>query len=207
MYSDKLKVLFIAVPKTGSASFTRTFVDLLDGRRNEIMVAGEWLRCRTHATLRELGEQVGWDKIADMTIVAGVRNPWDRIVSSYFFYKNGRAAGKVMRGERNKPISIFHVFMAKILPFGFWVWLYGKKECMHHVIDQHGIMKADHIIHFDRMSEDIASLCEELGVSLEQMKHINKSEHNHYRDYYTSATRKLVAKRFANDIAEFGFIF
>lgn len=41
----------------------------------------------------------------------------------------------------------------------------------------------------------------------ESMPHRHKGERGLYRDYYTPATHDLVAKLFADDIAEFGYRF
>jgi hypothetical protein len=100
LYSEKYNLLFIAVPKTGTTSFTSALGEVIESRRNVVIVDGVEVPCGEHDSLADVAARVGWDKVTEMTVVGAVRNPWDRLVSSYHFYRNGRVVSRVFQGSR-----------------------------------------------------------------------------------------------------------
>jgi len=56
-----------------------------------------------------------------------------------------------------------------------------------HLVDDSGNIIVDFIGRFEQLHESVASLCGRTGLSL-SLPHINRSEHEHYCEYYTAQT-------------------
>jgi len=207
LYSEKFNLLFIAVPKTGTTSFTSALGDVIESRRNAIVVDGVEVHCGEHDSLADIASRIGWDKIQSMIVVGAVRNPWDRLVSSYHFYRNGRVASRVFKGKQTNPMAILNVIAAKLLPFPLWLRLYRTHTCYHYLQAPSGGLHVDYLLHLESFEEDVSKLCEVLNLKPVEVHHQNKSSRNDYREYYTEATRKHVAHRFADDVKAFNYIF
>lgn len=207
LYSKKYNLLFVAVPKTGTTSFTSALGAMLDAERNLVCVDGADIRCGEHDSLAGIIDRVGWNRVKDMTIVGAVRNPWDRLVSSYHFYRNGRVVSRILRGEQRKLMAILNVIAAKVLPFSLWIRFYRTKTCYSYLKDQSGELRVDHLLHLETFKEDVAKLSKVLSLPSVELPEHNKSLRTHYRDYYSVRTQRLVAKKFAEDVTAFDYSF
>jgi hypothetical protein len=72
--------------------------------------------------------------------------------------------------------------------------------------DDHGVELLDFVGRYERMEEDFASACRRIGIGV-ALPHVNRTEHAHYRDYYTAETKSIVSSAFARDIEQFGCAF
>lgn len=207
LYSEKYNLLFIAVPKTGTTSFTSTLSETLETERNVVCVNGSSFVCGEHDTLLQIAERVVWDSVKNMTVVGAVRNPWDRLVSSYHFYRNGRVFKLVSAGKQKNLKAIINVIAARFLPFSIWLRLYRTKSCLSYLVDTKGDLAVNYVLRLEAFSEDIRSLCEKIGIPETELTHQNKSSRSNYQSYYTDSTRKLVERMFKDDIETFGYRF
>lgn len=204
IYSEKYKVLFISVPKTGTTSLTAPLMERLEGRRNMIPKGNEWVTVGEHSTLSQIAALVGWDKLKDVTIIGGVRNPWDRVVSAYNFYCNGRVVQRVKAGKRKNIKAILKVLLAKALPFSLWVYIYKTPNCFDYLCDDSGELRA-YIIHLENMNMEVPKVCEKLGIPPFTPGKENVSSRKPYKSYYNSRTEALVMKRFNKDVNTFDY--
>ena len=207
VYSEKYKLLFVSVPKTGTTSLTASLVERLDGRRNQVFKGNTWLSVGEHWTLAQIAEVVGWELLEDVHIVGGVRNPWDRLVSSYNFYKNGRASKLVLSGKQRNSMAVFNVIMAKLLPFEIWLRFYRTGNCFDYLCDSSGKLRADTVIRIENMNDDVEALCQKLGVDSFEPAVANASTRKPYREYYSSKAQNMVAGRFRADLENFDYEF
>ncbi|MEO0508496.1 MAG: sulfotransferase family 2 domain-containing protein [Verrucomicrobiota bacterium] len=207
LVSEKYKLIFIAVPKTGTSSFNVMFEELLNAERNKYSIGSECIACPEHIDYKTLRSVVGDQGMSQFLIVGATRNPWDRMVSAYSFYNSGRVVGRVSAGKQLGFKAIINVVLAKILPFRFWIRIKPYRSCMSYLRDESGQMRADYVIRFEEYTHDLKSLCRRLGVEFKAPVHINKSDRKCYRDYYTDSTRRLVGKRFRDDIEMFKYEF
>lgn len=207
VYSEKYKLLFVSVPKTGTTSLTAALVERLEGRRNQICKEGEWLDIGEHWTLAQIAEVVGWDFLEKVYVVGGVRNPWDRLVSSYNFYKNGRAARLVASGKQRNPITVLNVMLAKLLPFNLWLRLYRTGTCFSYLCDASGELRADFVLRVECMNEDVEGLCKKINLTPFEPSVSNASKHKPYREYYTPSSQEVVFQRFRSDVENFNYKF
>jgi len=65
----------------------------------------------------------------------------------------------------------------------------------------------DRVLTFENLSHDFAALADQLGFP-GRLPHINRSDHEgHYRGYYDSTTREVIARRFHRDCDRFDYEF
>jgi hypothetical protein len=69
-----------------------------------------------------------------------------------------------------------------------------------------GELLVDFVGRFEHLKRDVATVLSEIGIDGE-LPYANKSKRGHYRDYYTSELREIVAERFQKDIEHFGYEF
>ena len=133
------------------------------------------------------------------------RNPWDRLLSAW---KN-----KVKEQWDEKyacphfRIEYFKFFYDK--DFSFFVKnvnLTGNP----HVNAQSTFFDYDNINFigkFENLQEDFDIICDKIAIPQQKLPHKNKTNHKHYTEYYNDETRKIVAKKYAEDIERFGYKF
>jgi hypothetical protein len=150
--------------------------------------------------LRELVSPDIWDGYFTF---AFVRNPWDRMVSTYHYLKMlmSRPGAKERQPDNFAIIERSPDFAS----FLRWSRL-TENDMASLLVDDNGVLLVDFVGRFERLQEDMARISERIGVPLE-LPHLNASEHNDYRGYYTPATRAIVAKNFARDIERFEYVF
>ena len=140
--------------------------------------------------------------------VAFVRNPWDRLVSWY-----------TMIAESQRDLKLHHYVHAHSHDFESFLRKCtatikdhdGKKSLIKNQIDYLTNWRrrqiVDFIGHFETIEADLATVMERLGLPEKPLPKVNATKHHHYSAYYTDETAELVRRRFARDIAAFGFSF
>lgn len=131
---------------------------------------------------------VDWDQYWSFSVV---RNPWDRMVSLYFHRCKLKLVNKSFKSwllddEDNKP--------KKRTPQSRWLFEDGRQ-----VVNK--------IHRFERLDKVERSIAKRIKRPFRFIRHVNKTKHNPYRDYYDDETRQLVASIFDEDIRNFGYIF
>lgn len=146
-----------------------------------------------------------------------VRNPWDRLVSRYFWSKNAQKA------LLEKECATFERFVQRIKDqkplFGpeFSSWnsghnLYHTRESIlatqyDQLYDESGKQLVDYVGKFERLQEDFDIICDKIGVSRRKLPHENKAKHTPYWACYSDESRSIVAELYKNDIEHFGYEF
>lgn len=156
-----------------------------------------------HKTALTLRDEMGPRRWARRFSFAVVRNPWDRAVSHYYYRVQTNQTGL---GEH---------------PIGFRAWaerVYAERD-PHYLdnpqmfmpqrqwlVDEGGRMIVTAIARFETLDEDFREICRLLGRTA-ALPHLKGSRRPHYREVYDSRSVELVARWFAEDIAEFGYTF
>ena len=73
--------------------------------------------------------------------------------------------------------------------------------------DEKGKLLVDFIGRFENFQIDFDYVCDQIKMPRVKLPHLNKSNHEHYTEYYDDETRSIVANRFAKDIEYFGYKF
>ncbi len=137
---------------------------------------------------------------------AFVRNPFDRLVSLFFYLK------KVKRVETPEALT-FEEFCRAIAAgkhprVGLYNWR-GLSQCnpmCDWLLDDSGRLLPDFLGRFETLTEDFQAICKLIGIA-ERIPHENKTEHRPYRDYYTAETRGIVETVYRRDLDRFGYSF
>lgn len=131
-----------------------------------------------------------------------IRNPWDRMVSYYFFYRD--------IVKKNEKIAN----KAKKLNFKDWVsYIYENPKsfsfiydnCLDYLTYENKVM-VDYVINFHNFSEDIDDLKNILHLKLPTL-HVNSSKHDFYKDYYSEKEIEIISEIYKRDIDYFNFDF
>jgi len=207
--SDDKKYIFIAVPKTGTSSIT----DLLlnsdrSAKRNTVSIGEKIIQTNEHITAKNLRNILG-DNWKEYYTFGFVRNPLDRLVSFYFFYKEGRVAQRIIEGESVKFRARFHHIMAKYITMFLWRYLYFGKDCSYYLCDENNII-VDKVYSFKNIRTELKGLFNRIGLDesvVDDMKKMNPTEHKHYLEYYGNISRKIIGFKYRRDYKNFSIYF
>lgn len=198
MISHPLRCIFVHIQKTGGSS-VRQALRMIQHDPDKHRFASE-LRAR-------YGEPC-WGSYFKF---AFVRNPWDRLVSWWRMVERNAATGRPMNGWQRFILSRAHSFGEFLTncdqdfhDHDGSKWIFRNQ--LDYISDGNGVI-VDFVGRFETLQLDFATIAERLRLSPLQMPHVNRSAHEHYSEYYTEATRALVAARFARDIETFGYSF
>ena len=153
---------------------------------------------------RNLGEKK-FDKYFKFCVV---RNPWDRMVSMYYWMIGGSTnkLGVISFEEFIRKIPIKRENKAKrwemYLNFEDIYSINNKSVC-------------DEYIRFENLEEGIVRVCEKLGITDYNIKELpkfkvglrNKPTGKHYREYYNEETQQIVETLHREEIKLFGYEF
>ena len=139
---------------------------------------------------------------------AVARNPWDRVVSRYFFAK------KVIEVEKKEPIGkhkidSFEHFLEERDEWGGqpYMWhraIRGWYPAADHVTDGKGNLMCD-MMRFEKLNED---LCAYFKIpTMSRARNVTALNKGTYKDLYTDKTIQLIADWYKEDIDLFGYDF
>lgn len=156
-----------------------------------------------HARWRDLnpGVRMGYDAFAV------VRNPWDRVVSRYFFAK------KVIEVEKKEPvgkhkIDSFEHFLEERFEWGEMKYMWhrairGWFNAYDYVTDKEGNIKCD-MMRFENLNDD---LCTYFKIpEMSRARNVTGLNED-YKSIYTPETIQIVADWYQKDIETWGFDF
>jgi hypothetical protein len=118
-----------------------------------------------------------------------VRNPWDRILS-LFYFRNGSFLGtrefaQFIRQDTSQ----------------------ATLSCTEKLSLQ-GIIGVDFCIRFESLQRDFDVVCDRLDIPRQALPVVNRSSKRQpFSEFYDQHTRQLIADRYRDDIENFGYRF
>jgi len=179
MISHSHKFIFVHVPRCGGISMRYALRRFKPRRVRFHMPASEW-------------KKTDPPRFNDYFTFSFVRNPWDRVLSDYFWHLR---EGGFKQKDFNREDFLKHIKTGGTHPWSQW-WMVsdGKKVIV------------DFVGKFENINEDWAFVAKKLGLP-QTLSHRNKTKHKHYSHYYDEETKKAVVDRFPEDIEKFGYKF
>tara|TARA_E500000331_G_C16969177_1_gene588539 strand:- start:133 stop:720 length:588 start_codon:yes stop_codon:yes gene_type:complete len=193
MINHKKKIIFIHIPKTGGQSIAKAL-----GIAHPPSAKFAGLK---HGTPNFAEHSKHWDKYFKFT---WVRNPWDRLVSNYFYDLKMSEAGINVKGLRalvkkfGKNKFKDFVKSGKFKSLGFYAplftWMPKGKQY-------------DFIGKFENFEKDFEKLCGILQFKDIGLPHVNETRHTHYSEYYDDEAKEIAGDYYAKDTKYFGYKF
>lgn len=152
-----------------------------------------------HAPLRDLRKVVDEQTYRRLFKFAFVRNPWDREVSFYFYFRTKR----FLPDHKAACAMDFKSFLKKRMERQLRPQLYW-------VTDDAGILSADYIGYFESLDENIAEIGKRIMAPILMVPRTNVSKgrkHKDYRSFYDDESAQWVAEKFADDLRAFHYSF
>lgn len=208
------RYIFVHIPKTGGTALSLALEDramkddILIGdtpkalkRRARLKGVTASGRLWKHSGLADILGLVTPEEIESFLVFTLVRNPWDRLVSYYFWLRAQRfphpavtlAQALDFSGFLNHPETIRSVEAA---PYGSYLRLPEGRE------------KCDLWLRLEHLDRDLAPLEAHLGFRLAPLQRFNASDRDRdWRAYYCDADADLVGRICAGDARRFGYSF
>lgn len=206
IYSKKHKFLFISVPKTGTSSIQAMLVKQGVGKQNRLVVDGVESILPDHVTAQEMKDLLG-DEWNSLTKVAFARNPWDKVLSSFYYNKQG-LVDRYEKNEKKPPFYRIKKFLSNLLPFRLWACFYPTRPCTHFISDANGEILVDYVFAFEQIEEAKGELFRMLGLPELPLPKVNVSVGRPKHAFaYGAISKWLVGRRLADDINRFGYTF
>ena len=136
-----------------------------------------------------------------------VRNPWDRLVSSFHYLKQGGNC-KNDALDFEKYLSKYKSFRDLVLNWDDSLFNQIHFRPQHEWICDHDGGLIPHFIgRLETIQKDWDFICNKMNVPIRNLPFRNKSQHKYYTEYYNDETRQIVAEKYVKDIEYFGYQF
>lgn len=208
-YSPKHQYIFTHIMKTAGASLAKSLKEnegdqglLLTGRPNrEINHI-----CRfppetsmEHLTPLQIRKVIGWQAFQSAFRFTIVRNPWDRVVSTYFWLRQGDHQAD----PRMKEFCEKHSF-EEFACANTFLWPPPQHP---HVFNPQGQCFHHKVCRFENLEEDLKEVFKVIGQEYRPLPHRHKTDHKPYVEYYSPKSIEAVRKKYEQDIKGLGYSF
>jgi chondroitin 4-sulfotransferase 11 len=176
-----LNLLFVHIPKTAGVS-----IETVLGLR------------RCHATYAEIEQREGLSAIENLFKFCVVRNPWDKLLSHFFYNGHRFLEGPKTKNTFKEYVRIVTNNEAK---------LEHAYDQLSYITNTKGEVSLNYLVRFENLQEDFNLALKMAGIPPITLPHLNRSGvcGRNYRGFYTRESAELVRNKFANDIEVFNY--
>jgi len=207
--SQGRKYIFVHIPKTGGTALSLSLEarakadDILIGdtpkavkRRAKVKAWATDRKLRKHSTLADLHGLVDVD---DFFVVTLVRNPWDRLVSYYFWLRDQSFDHRAVELAKTHDFSGFLNHPETLMTL--------NAESYSGYVSMPGSVVSPHYIRLEHLANDITPFEVHVGFKLD-IPHVNRSDRAaDYRGYFSNEDAALVGRLYGDDAQRFGYQF
>jgi Sulfotransferase family len=196
---DRLKCIFIHIPKTAGISICTNLFENFDPRH---ITVGDY---------QVIFSKENFDNYFKFTFV---RNPWERLYSAYNFLKKGgiNKNDKVWAEQNLYCFESFEDFVKK------WVnkeniqsYIHFRPQYQFICLPFKNKPILDFLGFYENLQEDFSHVqMKILGKADKNLTHHNKTSSNpqsDYRDFYSDKTKRIIAEVYREDIRMLGYNF
>lgn len=184
---DKLRFIFIHIPKTGGTSINGSarYWNRTAFKKN----IGDRLLSRPgHMTSEVLVRKYGWEKYNSYFKFCFVREPLERAVSLFYALVRKTPYGELSRNNfENWVVGLRGIR-------DFVPWAYPQ----HRWIDVKGKYMVDYIGDFAHIQTCFDEVCDKIGIERVNLNKVNSSYIKNY-DIHTSKTEDIIREVYAKD--------
>ena len=188
--SNEKSFIYAAVPKTASTAMEKALHPYEDMHPETLY--------KKHAPFWEIKDQYN---LNDYFTFCFFRNPWDLLVSKYFFHKQG---WNITTADFCFDMNDY-TFERFITDEDLSKLTYEY----HHLYTQTDYVRGvsvDMIYKYEELPQAIEDINSRLGLHI-QLDTKNQSQHEHYARYYSEATRAIVSERWRESIERMGYVY
>jgi len=185
------KSIFIHVSKTGGSSIEHAFNPNIQlDKKNAGAKKGNTSFKGKHFPARRY--KLEYPDIFDSYFkFAFVRNPWDRLVSNWFWLRYLNLT---------PPKESFYEWLQTVV--------HRKNYTYKTMLTINDEIAVDFVGKFESLGSDFQNVCEQIGATKIDLPHKNNlSDREHYSYFYNEEAKKLVEKHFAWEIETFKYEF
>ena len=210
MISRRKKFIFIHIPKTGGNSVSsalQIYTDIhfveanspsgFGGKENFWPIDPTYGNIK-HFSVDKWSELLG-ESVSEYFVFSTVRNPIDRAVSLYFFTKQALIHKQISWLEDDSEEANDRFIKSEFCNF----LLFGVQSQMSYVKSNAGLDV--HLMKFERLVDDFAAVCRQLGLNGACLPRINASRRPSLSHLLDAGTLKLLVDVFEDDFRNFGY--
>ncbi|CAD5946473.1 sulfotransferase family 2 domain-containing protein [Planktothrix agardhii] len=218
---EKINLLFICVPKTGSSSLENFLISNYGGK--QVLSDHIWDDDRKtivvsyrHSSIKELISHrlLTLAQLEQMKILAVTRNPFDWVVSFYVFNVNCYQRLKHEGEKAPDWITAREHWLTELASMSFDEYVAHNFNNQNRSVYSsfiEGINEGKvEVIKLEQLDIEVKRIFQELGVELFQnIPHYNKTEgkKTDFKIYYSNKSRQIIEQAFASDFERFGYSF
>lgn len=186
--NEQHKVIFIHNPKTGGSAIEEAFCGIPGTKK----IGGK------HMNLTNLSNKFSKHRFNQYQSFAFVRNPWDRVVSLYAFYK---AQKRFKESQTPNHDDTFDTWVTRV---------FYKQPTSHNelCVQCHWTKDVNYVGYFEMLEDEYIRICTSLNIKpLNKLNRVNATEHKPYTKMYNDTTINIVGDYFKRDIDAYGYTF
>jgi len=198
-------IIFVHVPKTGGTSISKWFIENVS-------------ECKSKSTKTFYSKHYPYflfdDEHKKYFSFGMVRNPWERMVSGYFYELKKFRNRKTMLENQHPKIKPSKAHWQQdyikdkldLLEQGFDAYVQSREYYTMKNTQKYYLEGVDCVLRLENIQEDFKIIQNQVNCYT-PLKHLNKSEHDNYKKYYNKTVKEIVDDYFAEDIETYQYVF